>query len=106
MREASPIRPVRLADKLLQIRLGLGLSQNEMLERLGFSEQLFRSNISQYEIGTRFPPLGVLLRYAQVAGVWIDVLVDDDLDLPPRLPSVPKSEGVRRKSAIKPRRGR
>jgi transcriptional regulator with XRE-family HTH domain len=106
MREASPIRPARLAEKLLQIRLGLGLSQNEMLERLGFSEQLFRSNISQYEIGTRFPPLGVLLRYAQVVGIWLDVLVDDELDLPPKLPSAPKSEGVRRKSAIKPRRGR
>ena len=28
-------RPLRLAEKLLQIRTGLGLSQTQMLERLG-----------------------------------------------------------------------
>jgi transcriptional regulator with XRE-family HTH domain len=106
MREASPIRPARLAEKILQIRLCLGLSQNEMLERLGFSEQLFRSNISQYEIGTRFPPLGVLLRYAQVAGVWLDVLVDYGLQLPSKLPCVPKHEGIKHVTSARPRRNK
>jgi transcriptional regulator with XRE-family HTH domain len=105
MGSSSRPKPSRLPEKLLLIRTSLGLSQSEMLDRLGFSDQLFRSAISKYELGTREPPLPVLLSYAQVARVWIDVLVNDDLDLPPKLPSIPKSEGVRRKSALKQRRG-
>lgn len=97
MKGPSRTRPARLAEKLLQIRLSFGLSQNGMLERLGFADELFRSNISQYEMGTRHPPLKVLLGYAQAAGIWVDVLIDDELDLPAKLPSVPKHEGVRRK---------
>jgi hypothetical protein len=45
--------------------------------------------------------LPVLLSYAQVAGVWIDVLVDDQVDLPHRLPSPEKSAGMRRRSGRK-----
>ena len=90
-------KPARLADKLRRIRITLGLSQDEMLERLGFATELFRSSISGYELGTREPPLPVLLRYAQVAGVWLDVLVDDGVDLPDKIPSVPISEGIKPK---------
>jgi transcriptional regulator with XRE-family HTH domain len=70
-----------------------------MLERLGFSEELFRSNISQYELGTREPPLPVLLQYARVANVYVDVLIDDDLEPPEKLPASPKSEGIRWKKS-------
>ena len=80
----------RLAEKLLQIRLALGLSQNEMLRRLGAEEDLYRTNISNYELGEREPPLYVLLGYARLAGVCLDVIVDDDLDLPAKLPAKPK----------------
>jgi transcriptional regulator with XRE-family HTH domain len=40
------------------------------------------SAISQYETGKREPPLLVLLKYARLAGVTIDDLVDDKLSLP------------------------
>ena len=90
-------KPARLAEKLLQVRKALGLSQNEMLARLGLDEKLFRSAISGYELGTREPPLPVLLDYARVAGVWLDVLVDDGLDMPEKLPARLRSEGVRYK---------
>src|SRR2546430_1672692 len=99
MGRSSRPGPAHLADKLRQIRTALGLSQDGMLERLGFTNELFRSSISGYELGKREPPLPVLLRYAQVAGVWIDALVDDDVDLPNKLPSVPKSGGIRRRRA-------
>lgn len=79
-----------MAEKLLKIREGLGLSQTEMLERLGFSDELFRSNISQYERGHRQPPLPVLLMYARAAGVCVDVLIDDKIELPIKLPNTPK----------------
>ena len=87
MSKHTRTKSARLAEKLLQIRLSLGLSQSGMLEHLGFSEELFRSNVSQYELGTREPALPVLLQYARAANVWADVLIDDELDLPARLPA-------------------
>lgn len=83
-------KPKRLPEKLLQIREALGLSQNEMLSRLGIQEKLSRTAISGYELGTSEPSLITVLLYARVAGICADVLLDDDLDLPSRLPSQPK----------------
>jgi transcriptional regulator with XRE-family HTH domain len=79
-------RPRRLATKLLQVRNALGMSQSQMLVALGLDKELFASTVSGYELGRREPPLPVLLTYARLAGVVIDVLVDDGLDLPKRLP--------------------
>jgi transcriptional regulator with XRE-family HTH domain len=94
MGRVSRPKPKRLAAKLLQIRNSLGLSQNEMLRSLGLADGLFRSAVSGYELGTREPPLPVLLKYAQLAGVCLDVLVNDELDMPKKLPSSPKHKGV------------
>ena len=95
-------RSKRLAKKLRQIRNALGLSQNAMLRHLGFEEKMFQSRISSYELGTREPPLPVLLAYAKAANVYVDALIDNDLDLPKTLPCPTKSEGIRRPSV--PRR--
>ncbi len=80
-------RAQSLAEKLLQIRLELELSQSEMLARLDVGEMIVYNRISDYETGKREPPLPILLRYARVAGVCLERLVDDDLDLPAKLPS-------------------
>jgi transcriptional regulator with XRE-family HTH domain len=84
---AARIRPKRLAGKLRQIRLALGLSQSEMLRRLGYDGRIAYHRISNYELGTGEPPLPVLLVYARLAGVSTDVLIDDDLELPDKLPA-------------------
>lgn len=89
MGSSSRPKPARLAEKLLQIRTTLGLSQNEILRHLGLADELFRSSISKYEIGMREPPLPILLRYAQAAGVCVDVLIDDAADLPKKIPTAP-----------------
>jgi transcriptional regulator with XRE-family HTH domain len=68
-----------------------------MLARLGEEQELFRSSISSYERGVREPPLPILLKYARIAGVYVEVLIDDELDLPKKLPASPKCEGIRRK---------
>lgn len=94
-------RPERLPEKLLEIRLKLGLSQNGMVRRMGLEEEIERDYISKYERGTLEPSLWVLLQYARAANVWVDVLIDNDLDLPEKLPARSKSEGAKRK-----RRGR
>jgi transcriptional regulator with XRE-family HTH domain len=90
-------RPARLAEKLIQIRAALGLSQSELIQRLGLADVLIREDISEFERDRRIPPLPVLLEYARVAGIYIDALVDDEVDLPAHLPCSPKSEGVRRR---------
>jgi transcriptional regulator with XRE-family HTH domain len=87
MGAAARLKPKRLAEKLLQVRSALGLSQTEMLKRLGFEGVLTYHRISNYERGTGEPPLPVLLEYARLAGVSTDVLIDDQLDLPARLPA-------------------
>ena len=101
MGNTSRTKTARLGEKLLRIRVELGLSQNGMLERLGFSEELFRSNVSQYERGTRVPPLPVLLEYARAAGVYVDDLIDDEFDLPEKIPGTVRHEGIRRKTGAR-----
>lgn len=90
MGRVSREKPKRLAEKLLQIRLSLGFSQNQMLENLGLSDKVFRSAISGYELGTREPTLLILLKYARLAGICLDILVDDTMELPDSLPSKPR----------------
>lgn len=97
MGRGSRPKPARLPEKLLKLRNAFGLSQNEMIRRLGLTDELYQYDISALERGVREPPLPVLLKYAQVAGVWVDVLIDDELDLPERLPCTPKHEGLKRK---------
>ena len=81
MARAPRPKPERLAEKLKAIREGLGFSQNEMLRALGMGTQN-RSAISGYELGTKEPPLPVLLKYARLIGISTDVLIDDKLKLP------------------------
>ncbi len=61
-----------------------------MIQRLGLSDELLQASISGYELGTRIPPLHVILFYAEAAGVCTGVLIDDRLDPPAKLPSKPK----------------
>jgi transcriptional regulator with XRE-family HTH domain len=95
---AARERPARLAEKLLQIRNDLGVSQGEMLNRIGLGESGYRHYISHFETGRREPSLLILLEYARVANVYVEALIDDELDLPDKLPSGKKHEGVRRRS--------
>jgi transcriptional regulator with XRE-family HTH domain len=90
MGRASREKPARLAEKLLHIRIALDLSQNGMLEHLGIAERSYRNYISDFENGVREPSLPVLLRYARIAGVCLDALVDDEIELPQRLPPSPR----------------
>jgi transcriptional regulator with XRE-family HTH domain len=79
-----------LAAKLHRIRIDLGLSQSQMVERLKEAElparlRLYAGNVSRFEQGTREPSLLVLLAYARTAGTSIDTLVDANLELPRRM---------------------
>jgi transcriptional regulator with XRE-family HTH domain len=88
-RRARP-KPKRLAEKLFGIREALGVSQGEMFRLLDVEEFSEVKRISDYETDKSEPPLPVLLQYARVAGVCVDVLIDDNLDLPAKLPAKPR----------------
>lgn len=101
MGRASRPRPSRLAAKLAEIRKKLDLSQNGMIRHMGLEDKLTQAEISAFERGIRQPPLYVLLEYAraaagtkkfgQGAGDYLEILVDDVLSLPRKLPG--KSDG-------------
>ncbi len=88
MGSAQRPRPARLAAKLAQVRAKLGLTQEEMRVALNYGKTPKEAgHISRFELGTREPPLLVLLRYSRLAGVPMEVLVDDEFDLPNKLPA-------------------
>jgi transcriptional regulator with XRE-family HTH domain len=82
--------PLKLAEKLLQIRERLELSQNGMLRKLGLEDDYARTAISSFERGEKEPPLTVLLLYAEAANVCLDLLADDKQPLPRELPAKKK----------------
>lgn len=83
----------------------MGLSQSEMLRRLGVEGSLTAARISEYESGVREPSLRLLLAYATVARVHLEYIIDDEVILPHELPgtfdyrrSKPKGRGLRKLS--------
>lgn len=89
-------KAARLPEKLRRVRLSFGLSQTGMLKRLEVEGMVVYNRISDYERGEREPPLPILLRYARVAGIPTEVLIDDELDLPETLPGTTDHEGIKR----------
>ena len=84
------LRPQRLGEKLLAIRNALGLSQSQMFKRLDVEGMIVPGQISEFETGKREPSLVVVLQYARLAGICADVLIDDKLDLPAKIPAKSK----------------
>jgi len=81
-RAARPV-PEGLAYKLYCIRKYLGLTQEQLIEQLQWKKTRLRTNhISEYENGKREPPMGVVLLYARLVRLPMDVLVDDYWELP------------------------
>src|SRR5437763_17206033 len=89
-------RPKSLGEKLRDIRAVLNFTLAQIIEQLDYKDSpVYPTNISGMERGEREPPLLLLLAYARLAGISTDVLIDDKLDLPNRLPGSPKHGGVR-----------
>jgi len=101
---AARPRPRRLAEKLGQIRNTLGLSQSELLRQLRVQDEIPYTRISDYELDKNEPTLMVLLEYARVAGVHLEEIVDDRLELPAELPGPVKYGNVKGKSRLKDRK--
>jgi transcriptional regulator with XRE-family HTH domain len=90
MGRSNRIRPKRLGEKLKQIRESLGLTQEELMERLDYDKSpLHHQNISGFEKNTREANLLILAAYCDLAGICLDILVRDELELPKSLPNKP-----------------
>src|SRR5436305_892352 len=88
MGRAARPQPRRLAAKLLTVRTRLGLTQPQLIKRLNYRRSpLYPSAISEYEQGKREPPALILLAYARLAGVSVETLIDDDMELPEVIPA-------------------
>jgi DNA-binding XRE family transcriptional regulator len=99
MGEKPRPKPAHLAAKLKEIRQKIdgGLTQMEMIKRLGFTEQeLPQDRISKFERGTMEPNLAVLIAYCEAVNCYLEVLARDDLQLGPGpLPYPVKHEGIK-----------
>lgn len=77
------VKPERLAEKLRAIRIDRGLTAEELIRNLNCPKvTLYRSSIAEFENGKREPPSLVLLAYARLAKIPMEILVDDELALP------------------------
>jgi hypothetical protein len=72
-------RPKHLAAKLLAIRQHLELSQVRMAIKLG--TDLAYHRLSEFEHGRRMPDLMTVLAYARAAGILMEYIADDEVDL-------------------------
>ncbi len=100
MGQSSRPRPARLAQKLLAVREGLGFSQGELIDHLGLSGEIIQSRISAYECNKREPPLSHLLLYARRglgSGAFLENLIDDELELPEKVPAERMRRGSKKR---------
>ncbi len=83
MGSGKRVKPARLGDKLKAIRENLGLTTEELIIKLNCPQiPLHRASITQYEKNRREPALIVLLNYGRLAGISVDILIDDEENLP------------------------
>jgi transcriptional regulator with XRE-family HTH domain len=73
-------KPLKLSEKLLAIRKRLQMSQTEMARALEL--KVHYSAVSNFELGTREPDLLIVLRYARLAGISVEMIIDDQMNLP------------------------
>jgi transcriptional regulator with XRE-family HTH domain len=84
-------QPKRIAKKLREVREKLKLTREEMYKVLkDEGADIHLGYVSLYEYGQRVPTLLVVLAYAKLSNVSSDYLIDDELDLPIKLPAKKK----------------
>jgi len=57
------------------------VSQGELVRQLGVQALIEHTTISKYELNKNEPPLAILLAYARLAGIPVERIIDDELEL-------------------------
>ena len=93
MGKSKRMRPKYLGEKLQAIRQYFDCTLEQMAEKLSNEEfSIRRQAVSQYELNQNEPPLPVLLSYARMAKITIDVLADDKIQLSDHFPNRKKKK--------------
>jgi DNA-binding XRE family transcriptional regulator len=80
---ATRKKPARLGEKLRAVREKFGFSLSEMAAKVSDDEvSIYRQDVHRYENNQTDPSLIILLRYARLARVKMEIFADDKLDLP------------------------
>lgn len=80
-----------LSEKILSLRTQLGLSQEELAEKLAVSRQ----SVSKWETGQSVPDLDKLIKLADLFGISVDELVrEGEWPQPPEPPKAPEPQVV------------
>lgn len=69
---------MKLSEKIIRLRKGRELSQEELAERLGVSRQA----VSRWESGTALPDAGNLRQISRLFEVSADYLLDEERESP------------------------
>lgn len=96
MGHGKRIIPAKLPEKLGVIRNAFNFGLEDMVRNLeatltilNYSEaKLYRGYIKEFEQGKREPSLPVLLAYARLSKINLEVIVDDALNLPETIPTI------------------
>ncbi len=80
-----------------------------MLRRLGLEKEIERDYVSKYERGILEPTLNVLLAYARAIsttgkGEFLETLIDDQQNLPVKIPADPNTQTRVIRAAAKQKR--
>ena len=85
---------MKLSEKILELRKGMGLSQEELAEKLNVSRQ----TVSRWEVGSALPDAENLRLLSGLFGVTADYLLNDDYASDGDVPRVKKAETVLRET--------
>ena len=85
-----------LSEKILSLRTGLGLSQEELAEKLEVSRQ----SVSKWETGQSVPDLDKFIRLADLFGISVDELVREGERPQPPQPPQPQVVYVKEKRSL------
>ncbi len=67
---------MKLSEKIFDLRKKMGLSQDELAEKLNVSRQ----SVSRWEVGSASPDAENLKQLSSIFGVSVDYLLNDDSD--------------------------
>lgn len=77
-----------LGEKLRKIRKRMGLTQKELVEKLGLEADFDQERISKYERAVLEPPIYVLIAYSDIARISLDLLLRPEYDVPSTIPAL------------------
>ena len=79
---------MKLNEKILSLRKGMGLSQEEMAEKLNVSRQA----VSRWEVGSAQPDAPNVLQLSKLFGVTADYLLNEEYESDRDVPIVRRTE--------------